>query len=209
MIWGFCSWRSSLSVMRPPMSGIRSENFPKSRGVVGNLSENRIKKRGQGNNRLVPCRRCQGWMVSIHPLWDRARGRYMRCCEAITNPRRFGRLRESNTLRGICRYYNNLRLPDLGGNWNGTFYAVSQRYRPAAEYQPGYDGLPVGGTRVPPNTRSCESQGEWRSHSSGRRVVAASVLVSRRLAHDAGSRMKKCQVTFRKTPSKPARGQEV
>ena len=110
-------------------------------------------------------------------------------------------------LRGIrlCEF----RLPDLGGNWNGTFYAVSQRYRPAAEYQPGYDGLPVGGTRVPPNTRSCESQGEWRSHSSGRRVVAASVLVSRRLAHDAGSRMKKCQVTFRKTPSKPARGQEV
>ena len=106
-------------------------------------------------------------------------------------------------------HVRNLRLPDLGGNWNGTFYAVSQRYRPAAEYQPGYDGLPVGGTRVPPNTRSCESQGEWRSHSSGRRVVAASVLVSRRLAHDAGSRMKKCQVTFRKTPSKPARGQEV
>ena len=70
-------------------------------------------------------------------------------------------------------------------------------------------GLPVGGTRVPPNTRSCESQGEWRSHSSGRRVVAASVLVSRRLAHDAGSRMKKCQVNFRETPSKPARGQEV
>ena len=42
----------------------------------------------------------------------------------------------------------------------------------AAEYQPGYDGLPGGGGR---RSQPCESRGEWRSHSSGRRVVAASV----------------------------------
>ena len=44
--------------------------------------------------------------------------------------------------------------------------------RAAAEYQPGYDGLPGGGDR---HSQPCESRGEWRGHSSGRRVVAASV----------------------------------
>ena len=58
--------------------------------------------------------------------------------------------------------------------------AIPRQYRPAAEYQPGYDGLPVDGKQLPPNTRPCESRGERRSHSSGRRVVAASVLVSGR-----------------------------
>ena len=89
------------------------------------------------------------------------------------------------------------------------FDAIPRQYRPAAEYQPGYDGLPVDGKQLPPNTRPCESRGERRSHSSGRRVVAASVLVSSRRAQDAGNRMEKCQARFRKNPSKPARGQEV
>ena len=44
--------------------------------------------------------------------------------------------------------------------------------RAAAEYQPGYDGLPGGGGR---RAQPCESRGEWRGHSGGRRVVAASV----------------------------------
>ena len=163
------------------------------------LMDNYFNSKGTNNisnRKLSPTRRC-----SV---------RRTRCAVRRTltlKRKRFAERRLSHARRFFCLF--RVRLPDLGGNWNGTFYAVSQRYRPAAEYQPGYDGLPVGGTRVPPNTRSCESQGEWRSHSSGRRVVAASVLVSRRLAHDAGSRMKKCQVTFRKTPSKPARGQEV
>ena len=95
--------------------------------------------------------------------------------------------------------------------WPETGMALSNpsRYRFVAEYQPGFDGLPVGGKGLPPNTRPCESQGERRSHSSGRRVVAASVLVSGRCAQDAGNRMKKRQARFRENPSKPARGQEV
>ena len=44
--------------------------------------------------------------------------------------------------------------------------------RPNAECQPGYDGLPGGVCR---RSQPCESRGEWRGHSSGRRVVAASV----------------------------------
>ena len=60
------------------------------------------------------------------------------------------------------------------------FVSCPPQYRPAAEYQPGYDGLPVGGKRLPPNTRPFESRAEWQSHSSGRRVVAASVPVSSR-----------------------------
>ena len=89
------------------------------------------------------------------------------------------------------------------------FDAIPRQYRPAAEYQPGYDGLPVDGKQLPPNTRSCESRGERRSHSSGRRVVAASVRVSSPRTQDAENRMGKCQARFRETPSKPARGQEV
>ena len=44
--------------------------------------------------------------------------------------------------------------------------------RAATENQPGYDGLHGGGGR---RSQPCESRGEWHSHSSGRRVVAASV----------------------------------
>ena len=82
------------------------------------------------------------------------------------------------------------------------------RGAPLRSTNPATTGCPAAAADCR-RSQPCESRGEWRSHSSGRRVVAASVLVSRRLAHDAGSRMKKCQVTFRKTPSKPARGQEV
>ena len=88
--------------------------------------------------------------------------------------------------------------------------AIPRQYRPAAEYQPGYDGLPVDGKQLPPNTRPCESRGERRSHSSGRRVVAASVLVTKLRCPGGGNRMKKkCQARFRESPSKPARSQEV
>ena len=62
--------------------------------------------------------------------------------------------------------------------------AIPRQYRPAAEYQPGYDGLPVDGKQLPPNTRPCESRGERRSPSSGRRIVAASVLVTSVRASD-------------------------
>ncbi len=44
--------------------------------------------------------------------------------------------------------------------------------RAATENQPSYDGLHGGGGR---RSQPCESRGEWHSHSSGRRVVAASV----------------------------------
>ena len=59
--------------------------------------------------------------------------------------------------------------------------AVAGARRAAAEYQPGYDGLPGGGRRSQP----CGSRGEWRGHSSGRRVVAASVPTASALAPSA------------------------
>ena len=55
-----------------------------------------------------------------------------------------------------------------------------------AEYQPGYDGLPVGGKGLPHSTAvqertlstAVQAPKRMASHSSGRRVVAASVLMS-------------------------------
>ena len=100
------------------------------------------------------------------------------------------------------------RLPDLAGNGNGTF-RIHHGIDSWQSTNPATTGCPLAASDCRQKHDHASPRGEWRSHSSGRRVVAASVLVSRRLAHDAGSRMKKCQVTFRKTPSKPARGQEV
>ena len=75
---------------------------------------------------------------------------------------------------------------------------------------PATTGCPLAAKNCRQTHARASPRGEWRSHSNGRRVVAASVLVTKLRCPGGGNRMKKkCQARFRESPSKPARSQEV
>ena len=75
---------------------------------------------------------------------------------------------------------------------------------------PATTGCPLAVKNCRQTHARASPRGEWQSHSNGRRVVAASVLVTKLRCPGGGNRMKKkCQARFRESPSKPARSQEV